>query len=284
MPYRRNSIGAVALVAGLLMIAPGQAFDDAEYPDLKGLWFRSVVGAPRFDTSKPRGLPQQAPLKPEFQKLYEASLADQATGGQGNHTVYRCLAWGMPAMMNGYGAGIEFVVLPNTTYVLIDDGNDSVRRIFTDGRDFPADFEPTFTGYSIGKWGATGGDGNYDVLEVETRLFKGPRVYDNTGLMLHPDNKSVINERIYLDKTDRNILVDEITVTDNALTRPWKVTKSYKRDPNPQPYWREDVCAEGNNHVFIGGENYMYSADGYLMPAKKGQRPPDLRYFNQAKK
>jgi hypothetical protein len=22
------------------------------------------------------------------------------------------------------------------------------------------------------------------------------------------------------------------------------------------------------------------SADGYLMPAKKGQQPPDLRYFN----
>ena len=30
-------------------------------------------------------------------------------------------------------------------------------------------------------------------------------------------------------------------------------------------------------------ENYMLSADGYLMPAKKGQKPPDLRYFNRAK-
>jgi hypothetical protein len=44
------------------------------------------------------------------------------------------------------------------------------------------------------------------------------------------------------------------------------------------------VCAEGNNHVFINGENYMMSADGYLMPAKKGQQPPDLRYFNQPKR
>jgi hypothetical protein len=129
----------------------------------------------------------------------------------------------------------------------------------------------------------TDGDGAFDTLEVETRLFKGPRVYDNTGLMLHPDNQSVVNERIYLSKTDPGLLYDEITVTDNALTRPWKVTKSYKRDPSPQPYWREDVCAEGNSHVFINGENYMLSAEGYLMPAKKGQQPPDLRYFNQAK-
>jgi hypothetical protein len=28
----------------------------------------------------------------------------------------------------------------------------------------------------------------------------------------------------------------------------------------------------------------MLSADGYLMPAKKGQAPPDLRYFNQSRK
>ena len=281
--HYRSLIGTVALAAGLALASAAQAFDDAKYPDLKGLWFRSVLGAPRFDTSKPRGLPQQAPLTPEFQKLYEASLADQAAGGQGNHTVYRCLAWGMPAMMNGYGTGIEFVVLPDVTYMMVDDGNDSVRRIFTDGRDFPDDFEPTFTGYSIGKWVDTDGDGRVDTLEVETRLLKGPRVYDNTGLMLHPDNNSVIKERIYLSKTDPSLLNDEITVTDNALTRPWTVIKSYKRDPSPQPYWREDVCAEGNNHVFINGENYMMSADGYLMPAKKGQQPPDLRYFNQTK-
>jgi len=213
----------IAITAALLLTATaGQAFDDAKYPDWKGLWFRSVAGAPRFDTSKPRGLAQQAPLKPEFQKLYEASLADQAAGGQGDHTVFRCLAWGMPAMMNGYATGIEFVVLPNTTYMMIDDGNDSVRRIFTDGRDFPDDFEPTFTGYSIGKLIDSDGDARYDTLEVETRLLKGPRVYDNTGLMLHPDNKSVINERIYLSRTEANVLIDEITVTDNALTRPWR--------------------------------------------------------------
>jgi len=33
-----------------------------------------------------------------------------------------------------------------------------------------------------------------------------------------------------------------------------------------------------------GKENYLLSADGYLMPVKKDQPPPDLRYFNQPKK
>src|SRR5215469_15383754 len=274
----------VGAVAALLMIAAGsaQAFDDAKYPDLSGAWERAEAAAPRFDPSKPRGLPQKPPLTAEYQRLYEASLADQAAGGQGDHTVYRCLAWGMPAMMNGY-AMIQFVVRPEVTYMLIDDGNDSFRRVFTDGRSFPADAEPSFTGYSIGKWRDTAGGGRFDTLEIETRNFKGPRVYDNTGLMLHPDNQSVISERIYLDKSDAKSLHDEITVEDHALTRPWTVLKTYKRNPEPVQ-WREDVCVENNPHVAIGGDTYMLSADGYLMPVKKGQKPPDLRYFNQAGK
>ena len=281
---RRSPVGVIAIAAMLLATSGiARAFDDAKYPDLSGAWERAVAGAPRFDTSKPRGLTQEAPLTAEFQALYKASLADQAAGGQGDHTVYKCLAWGMPAMMNGY-APLQIIVLPETTYMLIDDGNDSHRRIFTDGRSFPPDADPAFTGYSIGKWIDTTGSGRYDTLEVETRNFNGPRVYDNTGLMLHPDNQSVIRERIYLDKSDANTLHDEITVEDHALTRPWTAMKIYKRDANPKRVWIEDVCVENNPHVGIGGDTYMLSADGYLMPVKKGQKPPDLRYFNQAKK
>jgi hypothetical protein len=280
---RRTLAGAIAVAATLVIASESvRAFDEAKYPDLSGAWERTGGAAPRFDTSKPRGLPQQAPLTPEFQKLYEASLADQAAGGQGNHTVYRCLAWGMPAMMNGY-ADIQFIVRPEITYMLIDDGNDSLRRVFTDGRGFPTDAEPSFVGYSIGKWSDTNGSGRYDTLAIETRNFSGPRVYDNTGLMLHPDNQSVIKEKIYLDKGDSKSLHDEITVEDHALTRPWTVMKTYKRAPIPVQ-WREDVCVENNPHVGIGGDTYMLSADGYLMPVKKRQKPPDLRYFNQANK
>jgi hypothetical protein len=40
-------------------------------------------------------------------------------------------------------------------------------------------------------------------------------------------------------------------------------------------------CGQGEKHVRIGNENYMVAADGLLMPAKRGQQPPDLRYFSQ---
>ncbi|MEA2987923.1 MAG: hypothetical protein QOG83_634 [Alphaproteobacteria bacterium] len=281
--FHHRSIHAAALALGLLLTTVGaQAFDDAQYPDLRGAWNRTPPGNPRFDPTKPRGLEQQAPLTPEFQARYEASLADQNIGGQGDALGYTCMAWGMPAMMNLYDA-MEVIVTPETTYMMVDDVTDSVRRIFTDGRDFPDDFEPTYNGYSIGKWLDTDGDGRYDLLEVETRLFKGPRGYDNTGLMLHPDNKSVIKERIYLSKGDPNVLVEEITVIDNALTRPWTAIKNYKRESTQQPFWREAGCPE-TNHVRIGNENYFLSAEGYLMPAKKDQAPPDLRHFNQANK
>jgi len=66
---------------------------------------------------------------------------------------------------------LEFVVTPDTTYILIG-MYDHFRRIYTDGRDWPANIEPSFQGYSIGKWIDEDGDGTYDVLEVETRGFK----------------------------------------------------------------------------------------------------------------
>ena len=122
------------------------------------------------------------------------------------------------------------------------------------------------------------------MLDVETRHFKGPRTFDSSGIPLHKDNQTIVKERIYLDKADPNILRNEVTVTDHALTRPWTVTKSFRREPDARPYWREVNCAENNNHVEIGKENYMLSADGLLMPTRKDQAPPDLRYFNQARK
>jgi hypothetical protein len=186
----------------------------------------------------------------------------------------------MPRAMIAYES-MEVVVTPETTYILIDHIQDN-RRIHTDGRSFPAEIEPSYRGFSLGKWVDEGNTGTYNVLEVETRGFKGPRAYDTSGLPLHADNKSVIKERIYLDKTNPNILYDEITVIDNALTRPWVVTRKYERDPEPHPWWREVVCPENNQHVHIGKENYMISADGLLMPARKDQPSPDLRYFKQS--
>ena len=121
-----------------------------------------------------------------------------------------------------------------------------MRRIFTDGRDWPKTIEPTFQGYSIGRWIDEGGTGRYDVLEVETRGFKGPRIYDITGIPLHSDNQSIFKERIHLDKANPNLLHDEITVIDHALTRPWTVDKRYTRNADPLSEWPESICPEYN--------------------------------------
>jgi len=282
-----SPIGVMALAAALLMtIAGAAAFDDAKYPDWKGQWRRAIVagavGQPPHDPSKPAGRGQQAPLTPEYQAIFEANLKDQAAGGHGNDVTSVCLPNGMPRAMSAYEP-LEILIMPDTTYILIEHIEHN-RRIYTDGRDWPANAEPTFTGYSIGKWIDEDSDGRYDVLEVETRNFKGPRVYDASGIPLHADNATIVKERISLDKADRNILHDEITTIDHALTRPWTVTKNYRRDPNPRPLWRAYVCAEGNPHLRIGKEDYFISADGYLMPVRKDQPPPDSRYFNQSRK
>ena len=283
----RSSIGALALMAALAMsIGGAAALDDSKYPNLKGQWVRAegARGVGRFDPTKPPGRLQEAPLTAEYQAIYEANLADQARGGQGIDPTYKCLSPGMPRIMHAYSP-MEIVVTPETTHILIEHIHDS-RRIHTDGRDFPEDMdlEPMFAGYSIGQWVDEDGDGRYDTLLVETRGLKGPRTYDASGIPFHSDNQTVIKERIYLDKADPNILHDEITTIDHALTRPWTVVKNYRRVEAKKPiWWREDICAEANVHIVIGKEDYFLSADGHLMPTRTDQPPPDLRYFKQTR-
>ena len=275
----RGLIGSVVLATALWMsIGSAWTFDESKYPDLKGQWQR--IGAPRWAKAS------EAPLTDEYRAIFEANLKDQATGGQGTDPTFTCLAPGMPRVMNVYEP-MEVVITPSTTHLLMQHIHDS-RRIFTDGRDWPEnlgqELEPTFAGYSIGQWVDADGNGRYDVLLVETRNLKGPRSYDSTGLPLHQDNQTVVKERIYLDKADPDALYDDITVIDHALTQPWTITKKYLRNTQNTPVWRESVCAENNRHIVIGKDNYFLSADGHLMPTRKDQPPPDLRFFNQSRK
>ena len=294
----RKSIGAVAIIAASMMASGVRAADNARYPDWKGAWERFVPevselspsglrtsgGQPSFDQTKPWGTGQEAPLTPEYQKVLEDSLADQARGGQGNNfdRAARCLPNGMPLMMTAF-LPLEFVVTPDTTYILTTDYM-YFRRIFTDGRDWPRNIQQTFAGYSIGRWIDEERNGIYNVLEVETRGFTGPRVFDATGLPLHSDNQSIFKERIYRERGDASVLHDEITVIDHALTRPWTVDKKYLHNPSPHPNWIIGSCVESNMLVPVGRDAYAISADGRLMPITKDQPPPDLRYFKQGVK
>jgi hypothetical protein len=274
--HKKHLAAAFALAAALALAgAPARAFDEAKYPDFAGVWQRATAGEPRFDPSKPPGRAQEAPLKAQYQAEFDAMLKAVAEGSKIDTPSYTCLAPGMPMMMAA-DRPMEILVFPETTYILVENITESARRLFTDDRKFPDDAEPTFVGYSIGKWIDSDNDGKYDTIEVETRNFKGPRVYDESGLTL--DDTSVIKERIYLDKADHDLLHDELTVTDPKLTRPWTVMKTYKRQATPA-VWAERVCAEDNPYIKIGKEYYNRDANGFLMPTKKNQAPPDLKLF-----
>jgi len=276
----RMSIGVIALVAGLLTtIAAAPAQDVSKYPDWSGQWKKPDGVGNQYDLSRAPGRGQHPPLTPEYQAVYEARLVDRANGGLGGNFTAQCGPHGLPQMMTGIYP-MEVVVTPKTTYILSE--YNEPRRIFTDGRDWPKEIEGTFNGYSIGKWIDENGNGRYNVLEVETRGFKGPRNFDQQGIPLHEDQQSIIKERFYLDKADKDLLHLEITTIDHALTQPWSVAKIFRREPDP--IWMFVDCSEDNHHVWVGKDDYFISFDGYLMPTKKNQRPPDLRYFNRTQK
>jgi hypothetical protein len=181
-------------------------------------------------------------------------------------------------MMSGVSP-FEFLFAPDITHILFERTEFAPRRIYTDGRDWPKTEQTWFTGYSIGKWLDTHSDGRLDTLEIETRRVRAPRVWDQSGIPMADDPDGIIKERIHLDPKDASKLLVEMTTIDNSLTRPWTVLKTFKRQT--EIWWNEDDCVEGQAHVTIGDQVYFKSADGTIMPMKKNQPPPDLKYFKR---
>ena len=272
-----RNLKVATLAATILIISPlgAAAQEMSKYPDWSGQWAKPAgIGNGQWDITKPNGRGQEPPLTAEYRTIYEGRLAERASGGIGGDPTAQCIPHGMPRMMIGVYP-MELVVTPKATYMLSD--YNEPRRIFTDGRDWPGSVEPTFNGYSIGRWIDATGEGRFNLLEVETRGFRNPRTFEGSGIPLHEDGESIIKERFYLDQADKNLLHIDITTIDHALTRPWSVSRPYRRELNP--IWMFVDCSEDNRHVWVGKDSYFVSGDGYLMPTKKGQAPPDLRYF-----
>src|SRR5262245_1450657 len=145
----RCLIAAVALALVLIATlgatpaATETAVDQSRYPNWKGQWIRvgSGQGAP-WDPSRPGGRGQNAPLTKEYQAIFEANLEDQAAGGQGTDPSYTCIPDGMPRAMNVIFP-MEIVIQPNITYIMIEYLS-MLRRIHTDGRNWPKVAEPSF--------------------------------------------------------------------------------------------------------------------------------------------
>src|SRR5215471_12489766 len=135
----RNSIAGLALIGALLTtMTVAQAFDETKYPDWSGQWRKPQGIGNQWDQTKPPGRAQQAPLTAEYRAIFEASLADQAAGGQGADLRITCVSTGMPRMMTAVRP-FEFVITPKVTYINFE--NNQPRRIYTDDRSFPKDGE-----------------------------------------------------------------------------------------------------------------------------------------------
>src|ERR687887_95569 len=108
-------LGLVATVALVSSLASAQ--DMSKYPDWSGQWKRRRGAATKWAQAKRPGREQNPPLTPEYQAIFEASLADQAKGGQGENLRVTCSTNGMPRVMTVIRP-IEFVIAPKMTYVI----------------------------------------------------------------------------------------------------------------------------------------------------------------------
>ncbi len=113
----------------------------------------------------------------------------------------------------------------------------SYRQIFMDGRALPADPNPTWMGYSIGRW-----DG--DTLVVDSSGFVGDNWLDNNG---HPGTESLrLTERLH--RRDFGHLDLQITIDDpKAYKKPW--TAKLTLTLNPDTELIEYVCDENEKDL-----------------------------------
>jgi len=102
---------------------------------------------------------------------------------------------GMPFQMSIVPFPLEFIITEKTTFLPVR-GHDlgAPSHLHRTVAIFRKTSRRHLSGYSIGKWLDTDGDGKFDTLEVETRNLRVPRLFDQTGIMFHPDGQA-INQR-----------------------------------------------------------------------------------------
>jgi hypothetical protein len=130
----------------------------------------------------------------------------------------------------------KFIRTPESIVVIFEAFN-LWRQIFTDGRELMADPNPTWLGYSTGKW-----DG--ETFVVETKGFNGKAWLDQSG---KPTTDALrVIERFR--RKDFGHMEVQITIDDSkAFTRPWTVTQQLYLLPDTEPI--EFICNENNRDL-----------------------------------
>jgi hypothetical protein len=186
-------------------------------PDLSGIW-EVVKNRPCGPTGCPDQAPQEyfnigwslkdgLPYQPWAAALVKTRTAEFSRGDP----VTSCLPMGV--IHTHTTPLLRKVIQTPDVLVILNERNASYRQIFTDGRPLPDDPQPSFTGYSTGKW-----DG--ETLVVQSNGFQDGIWLDHNGSPLTEDAK--MTERFRRVNFGRMEI--EITVDDpKAYTRPWTV-------------------------------------------------------------
>jgi hypothetical protein len=195
--------------------------------DLSGIWHRS---ADRFYNNV------AADLKPGDVQPWADALYQQRRHEYGKDSMEsRCLPSGPAAATTPY-ADVKIVQTPSLVVILLNDL--TYREVHMDGRQLPKDPNPTWMGYSVGRW-----DG--DTLVVESTGFTDRSWLDYDG---HPHTERLRMTERYR-RRDFGHLDLSVTFDDpGAFTKPWTV--SVPLDLFPDTEMLEAVCRENEkDHV-----------------------------------
>ena len=263
---RISVAAAVALVLGTTVLDGQGSRPSASLPDWSGVWAmqggtvfdRATIKPPNATVNTP-GAREFPPYNAEWEAKYVANLKRVADGSFPDPISTCGTPAGFPRLMN-LPDTYEFALTPNAVWILTENGPNTM-RIYTDGRKFPPSDElwGTYTGASIGRWEG-------DTLVFETISMKGSKendvILDRTGLTLSDKARIVTRMR----KTDDMTLEAVMTIEDPvALTKPWVVTKRYRKQP-PNTWVWDYACAENNrNPISPSGRTLTTGPDGKIL-------------------
>lgn len=186
--------------------------------DLSGVWLMDVNA---YHNNPSSGSLKAAPMTAWAQERYKASAGKPGY----DDPTYHCDPPGLPRVALGQ-APFEIIQIPGRILVLYEDFY-ARRTIWMDGRTVPKDPDPTWYGYSVGRWEG-------DTLVVDTVGFNDRSWLDGGG---HPHSDAMQVVERYR-RVDRDTLELNMTINDSkAYTKPWvsSAPKSYKLAPKVGP-------------------------------------------------
>ena len=201
--------------------APAPRTTDGK-PDLSGLWGMN---------SGPYSRNIATDLKPEDVQPWADALLKQRmqTFGRDNPSLLQCLPLG--PMSNRFDPQMKkFIQTPSLIAILIEDL--TYRQIFLDGRELSKDPDPSFMGYSVGRWEG-------DTLVVETTGFKDKTWLDLAG---HPHTEALRVTERFRRRDFGHMEISEAIDDPGAFNKPFTI--AIKAEIVPDTEILEYVCAE----------------------------------------